>query len=105
MQGILGYLDWRLHGKISQAFRQDILPVGGLSFFANRGKLGKANLLVYHWEEEAQALKTIQASLESLQAKEICVATSSFPEDFLPSLQKSIEKMGIEWIKLENNAE
>jgi hypothetical protein len=103
MQGVLGYIDWRLHGKISQALKKDILQAGEQSLFVNTGKIGKATLILHHWQDEKTALKEISASLQKLNAKEVCVAESTFPENFLPVLKNKFLELNLQWSSLEPN--
>lgn len=101
MQGVLGYIDWRLHGKVSQALKKNILKEGEQSLFVNTGKIGQASLLLHHWQDPKTALQLISASLQKLNAKEICVAESTFPADFLPQLKKKLAELNLQWNSLE----
>lgn len=101
LQGTLGFLDWRLHGRLARLVREARLPPGEIAMLSNRGRLGQATLLVAHLKGDKSDLTSIETALKGLQAQDICVAASSFPEDFVSKLEAVFTKAGIRWTTLE----
>ena len=101
MEGTLGYLDWRLHGQLSNLLRRGLMKKGSLTIIPARKKLGKASLLVFSASGKDDENKSLLDSLKKLRAERLSIAESTLPEGLSAKLKKALTKSGIAWESLE----
>ncbi len=99
--GLLGVIDWRLHGKLSKLLSQGEITENHCGIFNSPNKLGRASLLLYCSSKKI-TLAPLLKSIEQLQVKSICLAEDTFPEDFSEKLKDNLDKAGIRWAILES---
>lgn len=100
LQGVLGVLDWRVHGAISRLVKQNALSE--LSLFPSRRLLGKASLVLFRGSETS--VSKLGDALKKLGAARICVAESSFSPSLWSKLEAQLKRAEISWTKLEELA-
>ncbi len=100
-RGLLGIIDWRLHGKVSKLLREQSIAEGNCAIFSSPNKLGRATLLLYRSAGKISFTALIK-NLEQLQVKELCLAEDTFPEDFSSKLKDNLDNAGIRWATLES---
>jgi len=98
MNGMPGLIDWHLHGQVSNLLAQGLLPSGEFCLIPNTS--GQKHFLLYHYELTPDA-KGFFAKLKKLKVTELCLAESTFPEDFLAKVKQTLTKEGIRCTKLE----
>lgn len=97
LEGVLGVMDWRLHGLLSNLIKRSTFTNGEVAMIPASKKLGAASLLVFHCgKSQANSAKVVDC-LKKLKAKQVSIAATSFPTDFLKNLEQTLNKAGIEW--------
>jgi hypothetical protein len=98
MEGMTGLIDWALHGQVSRLVKRGILGQGESALLPGDPGRKRPSFLFVPTGENASALvkKIVQLSL-----RDITVAESTFPEDFLSKLKQTLQKEGIRCTKLE----
>lgn len=100
MEGMAGLLDWTVHGQVSRLLAQGRFPAGEFCLVAGDPEKKRPSLLGYHYDAHPD-VKKITERLKDLQVKEIGLAESTFPGDFLGKLKQTLKKEGIGCTKLE----
>jgi hypothetical protein len=101
LQGILGVIDWRLHGLLSDLIKKQRLEMDELAIIPGQARLGKASLLVHYCGLDLHKSEKIVDSLKKLHCQEICLVETSFPADFLRKLKQNLSKAGIKCLSLD----
>lgn len=97
--GMAGLIDWHLHGQVSKLLAEERL--GNEEFCLLPGLAEKStSFLLYQYGENPNA-SALMNRLRQLNISEICLAESTFPEDFLAKLKQTLKKEGIRCTKLE----
>jgi hypothetical protein len=96
--GMAGLIDWHLHGQVSRLLAGERLAAEEFCFLP--GPSATTSFLLYqHGENPSPA--SFLSRLKQLNIPEICLAESTFPEDFLAKLKQNLKKEGIRCTKLE----
>ena len=98
MSGMTGLIDWRVHGQVSRLLARGALPVD--EFCLVPLPSGRQNFLVYHFKENPEP-KAFLEGLRKLGIRQLSLAESTFPKDFLPKLKQNLDREGIRFSKLE----
>jgi len=101
IEGIIGFLDWRLHGIISKLFNKKILHEDTITLIPSKTKLGGASLLLYVFGESSLATTNLMKNMKNLQIQSLYLFEQTFPQDFLPKLKQTLDKAGISWTTFE----
>lgn len=100
LTGMAGLLDWKLHGQVSRLLVDDKFPAGEFCLIPGAGA-SRPSFLFWHYGQRP-ALSSLLEKFRSLQLKEVAIASSTFPEDFLAKLKENLKKEGIRWMELES---
>lgn len=95
-----GLLDWKLHGQVSRLLVDDKFPPDEFCLIPSTGK-SRPSVLFWHFGPKP-AVAPLLERLRSLHTKELALASSTFPEDFLSKLKENLKKEGIRWMELES---
>ncbi len=100
-EDLIGVLDWRLHGILSQLVEKKSLPENQVAYIPSKTKLGVASLLLFSFRTSAKSSTALVDNLKSLHVESVCLFESTFPQDFLPNLKQTLSKAGIRWTMFE----
>ncbi len=103
LEGMPGLIDWTLHGQVSALILRRKFSDGECCLVPGDCALGRPNYLFF----PSRSTSGAQALLEKtrkLKIKELALAESTFPEDFLGKLKQTLKKEGIRFTKLEPEA-
>ncbi len=98
LAGMAGLIDWHLHGQVSTLVSRKVFSQEEFCLFPSVDR--KNTFLLYHFAADADA-KSFLSQLKLLNVKEICLAETTFPEDFLHKVKQTLKKEGIRCTKLE----
>jgi len=98
LNGMAGLIDWLVHGQISRALIRG--RVGANEFCLIPGAESRPSFLLYHFDTSPDA-KSFLAKIRALNVKSLCLAESTFPEDFSTRVKQTLSKEGISCITLE----
>jgi hypothetical protein len=97
--GMAGLIDWHLHGQVSKLLASERLAAEDFCLLPGPAAKPTSFLLYQHGENPSTS--AFVNRLRQLNISEICLAESTFPEDFLGKLKQTLKKEGIRCTKLE----
>lgn len=98
MNGMPGLIDWHLHGQVSALLTRS--RVEQEEFGLIPGAHQQTSFLLYHHGANPDVKNFLQR-VRKLQVKSICLAETTFPEDFLAKVKQTFTREGINCTKLE----
>jgi len=98
LEGMAGLVDWHVHGQVSQALIRGRVSEG--EFCLIPGAEGRPSFLLYLFETTPD-VKTMLTKIRALKVRSLCLAESTFPEDFSTRVKQTLSKEGISCITLE----
>jgi hypothetical protein len=99
MNGMAGLIDWHLHGQVSSLLAGN--RIGKNEFCLIPGTTAGSTSFLLYQHGEKPSVSELTDRVQQLKIGEICLAESTFPEDFLPELKQNLKKEGIRCTKLE----
>lgn len=99
LNGMAGLIDWHLHGQVSKLLADERLSSEEFCLLPGPAA-NSTSFLLYQFGENPSASAFLNR-LKQLNIPEICLAESTFPEDFLAKLKQTLKKEGIRCTKLE----
>jgi hypothetical protein len=102
LDGMTGLIDWMAHGQVSRLLQRGQLAPADATVLPGDPKCHRPSVLLFPVAEGASALNK---KLKSLGVKELALAESTFPEDFLGKLKQTLSKEGIRCTTLESLSE
>jgi hypothetical protein len=100
VEGMAGLIDWYVHGQVSQLAISDSLPSGGFGLIPGDPSRARPSMLLYRYGNSADP-KLFFQRVTDLRVRELHIAESTFPEDFLAKVKQTFKKEGIKIFKLE----
>lgn len=97
LSGAIGYIDWRLHGRVARLLKEKQVLQDQPILFPREARLHSASLLVFPQKPGQKELKQILLRIKQLKISEVCLIESSFTEEFCKSLKKSLTSASIQW--------
>jgi len=97
--GMAGLIDWHLHGQVSKLLADQRLADEEFCLLPGPAASSTSFLLYQHGANPNTA--SFLSRLKQLNISEICLAETTFPEDFLAKLKQNLKKEGIRCTKLE----
>jgi hypothetical protein len=96
--GMTGLIDWMAHGQLSRLLKRGALGSREIALLPGDPARRRPSFLLFPVEAGAPSL---WKKLQQLGVKELALAESTFPEDFLARLKQTLKKEGIGCTKLE----
>ncbi len=98
--GILGLIDWLVHGQVSQLFIQGRLAAGECCLLPGHSGSNRPGFLLVPVAAPS-GVQLLAEKTRKLKINELALAETTFPEDFLAKVKQTFKKEGIRWTKLE----
>jgi hypothetical protein len=98
LDGMAGLIDWMAHGQVSRLLRRGDLGPRDSAVLPGDPVRRRSSVLLFPVESGASALAK---KISQLQVKDLALAESTFPEDFLTKLKQTLLKEGIRCTTLE----
>ena len=99
-EGMIGLIDWLLHGQVSRLLAKNKLLPGENILVPGNPDLQRPSFLFLYFDGNTEAKKTVNI-LKKLEISDLHLAESTFPEDFLGKMKQNFKKEGIRCIKVE----
>jgi hypothetical protein len=100
LEGVPGLIDWMVHGQVSGLVLRGEFARGECCLIPGDQTLGRPNYLFFPIHSPAGPAALLEKA-RKLGVKEIALAESTFPEDFLGKLKQNFKKEGIRFATLE----
>lgn len=97
ISGVLGFIDWRLHGRLARLLQRNLIRSGEAILFPNENRLNQASLLVFPENGKPVQEKKVVNCLSGLGVQEICLIESTFNPEKFTALKKSLTNHQIQW--------
>lgn len=100
LEGMPGLADWDLHGQVSRLLLANRISDDESCLVPGNPELSRPSFLFVP-ARAANGAADFLEKLRRLQVKEIALAESTFPEDFLAKVKQTFKKEGIRFKSLE----
>ena len=100
LDGITGLVDWAVHGQVSRLLLLKRLSTNECCLLPGDVALGRPSFLFFPVDAPSGPQKFAE-KIFKLGIKEIVIAESTFPGDFLAKLKQTLKKEGVSSTKLE----
>lgn len=99
-EGISGLVDWILHGQVSRLMVREKIGSGESCLVPGDAALGRPSFLFFPVRASGGPASFCEKA-RKLGVKELALAESTFPEDFLAKVKQTLKKEGIRFTNLE----
>lgn len=100
LEGMVGLVDWMVHGQVSRLVLEEQLSEGECCLVPGAPERGLPSFLIFAFGEQPAPQKLAEKT-RKLGIKDLALAESTFPEDFLSKLKQTLKKEDIRFTTLE----
>ena len=101
MDGLAGLIDWNVHGQVSRLLTKNLFPDDGFCVVPGDPSCARPSFIAFQYGANPD-VKFAAERIRKLGIQELCVAETTFPEDFSRKLKQTLSKEGSSWTKLES---
>lgn len=98
LDGVVGLVDWMLHGQVSRLLQLGSLATGQTCLLAGDPQRSRPSFLL---APPAATAASVLEKLRKLGVKEVVLAETTFPPDFKAKVKQTLKKEGIRCTPLE----